>query len=51
MINLTGNSFVERMYKNPLVLTEKTMVKIQVTSDTNNMDVACAFDYINITAN
>jgi hypothetical protein len=51
MINLTGNSFVERMYKNPLVLTEKTMVKIQVTSDTNNMDVTCAFDYINITAN
>lgn len=51
MINLTGNSFVERAYRNPLVLTEKTMVKIQVTSDTNNMDVACAFDYINITAN
>ena len=51
MINLTGNSFVERFYKNPLVLAEKTMVKVQVTSDTNNMDVACAFDYINITAN
>lgn len=51
MINLTGNSFIERMYKNPLVLTEKTMVKLQVTSDTNNMDVACAFDYMNITAN
>ena len=48
MVNATGGSFVERAYKSPLVLAAKTMVKIQVTSDTNNMDVACAFDYINI---